>query len=82
MLAARLQGEGAREAYDPSPRSGRRNAHGRRDVRLGPRAVEGADAAVIVTEWPEFGDLDLAEVKGRMANPVIVDGRNMLTRTT
>jgi len=34
---------------------------------------------VIVTEWPEFGDLDLAEVKRRMANPVIVDGRNMLS---
>jgi UDPglucose 6-dehydrogenase len=41
-------------------------------------AVEGADAAVIVTEWPEFADLDLAEVSRRMANPVIVDGRNML----
>lgn len=41
-------------------------------------AVEGADAAVIVTEWPEFADLDLGDVKSRMANPVIVDGRNML----
>ena len=41
-------------------------------------AVDDVDAAVIVTEWPEFGDLDLDEVKQRMANPVIVDGRNML----
>ena len=41
-------------------------------------AVEGADAAVIVTEWPEFADLDLSEVRNRMVNPVIVDGRNML----
>ena len=36
------------------------------------------DAVVIVTEWPEFADLDLDAVKSRMANPVIVDGRNML----
>ena len=33
---------------------------------------------MIVTEWPEFAELDLDEVKRRMANPVIVDGRNML----
>ena len=34
---------------------------------------------MIVTEWPEFAELDLREVKSRMANPVIVDGRNMLS---
>jgi UDPglucose 6-dehydrogenase len=34
---------------------------------------------VIVTEWPEFAELDLAEVRKRMADPVIVDGRNMLS---
>ena len=37
---------------------------------------------MIVTEWPEFADLDLSEVKSRMANPVIVDGRNMLDPRT
>ena len=41
-------------------------------------ALEGADAAVIVTEWPEFAELDLAEVKEPHGEPVIVDGRNML----
>ena len=41
-------------------------------------AIDGANAAVIVTEWPEFGELDLVEVGNRMANPVIVDGRNAL----
>ena len=41
-------------------------------------ALDGADAAVIVTEWPEFGELDLAEVKSAWRAPVIVDGRNLL----
>ena len=41
-------------------------------------ALEGADAAVLVTEWPEFRELDWAEVKERMVKPVIIDGRNFL----
>jgi UDPglucose 6-dehydrogenase len=42
-------------------------------------AIDGANALVIVTEWPEFGELDLAEVRRRMADPVVVDGRNLLS---
>jgi UDPglucose 6-dehydrogenase len=34
---------------------------------------------VIVTEWPEFAELDLREVKRRLKTPLIVDGRNMLS---
>ena len=41
-------------------------------------AADGADALLILTEWPEFLDVDLAEVRDRMRAPVIVDGRNML----
>ena len=40
-------------------------------------AVKGADAAVFVTEWNQFRDLDLAKVRKRMRSPVIVDCRNM-----
>jgi UDPglucose 6-dehydrogenase len=43
-------------------------------------ALDGADGAVLVTEWPEFAQLDWAEVKERMANPLVVDGRNFLDR--
>jgi UDPglucose 6-dehydrogenase len=44
-------------------------------------ALDGADGAVLVTEWPEFAQLDWAgEVKERMANALIVDGRNFLDR--
>ena len=41
-------------------------------------ALEGADAAILVTEWPEFAELDWEELAGRMANPLLVDGRNFL----
>ena len=33
-------------------------------------ALEGADAAVLVTEWPEFAELDWAALRDRMANPL------------
>jgi UDPglucose 6-dehydrogenase len=81
VLAARLQGEGAIvKAYDPVAEE---RAHelltGVQMCDTALEAVDGVDAAVIVTEWPEFAALDLDEVKQRMANPVIVDGRNLLS---
>jgi UDPglucose 6-dehydrogenase len=80
VLAARLQGEGAEVvAYDPvaSERAGQLLE----SVTLtgsALEALEGADAAVLVTEWREFAELDWAEVARRMARPLIVDGRNFL----
>jgi UDPglucose 6-dehydrogenase len=43
-------------------------------------AISGADAAVIVTEWPEFQALLTPGVSELMARPLLIDGRNMLTR--
>jgi UDPglucose 6-dehydrogenase len=81
VLAARLHGEGAEVvAYDPV-------AGGRAADLLGPAAtlvdtaqaaLDGAEAAVLVTEWPEFAELDWADAAKRMARPLIVDGRNFL----
>jgi UDPglucose 6-dehydrogenase len=45
-------------------------------------AVEDADAAVVVTEWPELRDLASPEVLQAMRTPLIVDGRNMLDPAT
>ena len=42
------------------------------------QAVERADALVLLTEWPEFAELDYARVLGLMTSPVMVDGRNLL----
>jgi len=41
-------------------------------------ALDGAAAAVIVTEWPQLAQLDWREAAGRMRNPLLIDGRNML----
>lgn len=40
-------------------------------------AMEGADAAVVVTEWDEFRALDLQRVKAALNTPVFVDLRNI-----
>jgi UDPglucose 6-dehydrogenase len=40
-------------------------------------ALDGADALVIVTEWPEFKQPDFARMRKSMRQPVILDGRNL-----
>jgi UDPglucose 6-dehydrogenase len=40
-------------------------------------AVEGANALAIITEWDELKKMDLKKIKEAMANPIIVDGRNI-----
>ena len=40
-------------------------------------ALEGADGLLIVTEWQAFRNPDFAEMRRRMAQPVIFDGRNL-----
>jgi len=40
-------------------------------------ACEGADALLIITEWDEFKQIDLAKVKNIMRTPIIFDGRNI-----
>jgi UDPglucose 6-dehydrogenase len=39
--------------------------------------VKGADAMVIVTEWVQYRALDLDRIKAEMAQPVVVDLRNI-----
>ena len=45
-------------------------------------AANGAHALVVLTEWPEFRDLDLKKLAATMDNPAIVDTRNMLDPAT
>ena len=80
VLASRLMGDGAYvKAYDPVaiPYA----AKAVRGVLLCDdllSAVEGCDAAVLVTEWDEFAQLPLEKMKQVMNNPLIIDGRNFL----
>jgi UDPglucose 6-dehydrogenase len=45
-------------------------------------AMTGADCVVIATEWKQFGTLDFDQLKDRVANPVVVDLRNMYDPAT
>jgi UDPglucose 6-dehydrogenase len=80
VLAARLQGEGAEVgAYDPVAAEAARDLLDGVAMHDSPlAALEGADAAVLVTEWPEFAELDWNEAAAKMANPLLIDGRNFL----
>lgn len=42
------------------------------------QAADDADAMMIVTEWPQFRDLDWRAIEKSMARPLILDGRNLL----
>lgn len=42
-------------------------------------AAEGADVLVLITEWPEFSEIDMVEIKELMRHPIIFDGRNTLS---
>jgi UDPglucose 6-dehydrogenase len=40
-------------------------------------AAKGADALLILTEWKEFANLDLARLKELLSYPIVLDGRNL-----
>ena len=75
-----LQAMGAKvQAYE-DPEVGHEARQMLRDVdfKNGPyEALEGADCAVIITEWDEFRALDLERVKEVMRRPLMVDLRNI-----
>jgi UDPglucose 6-dehydrogenase len=78
VLAGRLLAEGAEvRAWDPIA-DGSNHLHGVDIAGSALEALDGADAAVIVTEWPELRELDWAAAGTRMRNKLIIDGRNML----
>src|SRR5579884_30526 len=78
VLAARLQADWAKvRAYDPvAEEQARKLMVGVDFAPSALEAVSGADACVIVTEWPEFAGLDWRQVAERMAGRLVVDGRN------
>jgi UDPglucose 6-dehydrogenase len=83
VLAGRLQSEGAHvRVYDPvAIEHARELLAGVRICDSALDCLDGAHAAVLVTEWPEFRELDWeGEVKERMETPLVVDGRNFLER--
>ncbi len=84
VLAARLQADGAQvRAYDPvAEDEARKLMVGVEFAASALEALEDADACVVVTEWPEFRELDWSAVGERMAGRLVIDGRNFLDPST
>ena len=76
-----LLGEGAEvAAYDPVASNNARALLGERPgLSFGDdpyEVLEGADALVLLTEWPLFRRPDFERMKDLMKSPVVFDGRN------
>ncbi|GAA1024433.1 UDP-glucose 6-dehydrogenase [Acrocarpospora pleiomorpha] len=80
VLAARLLAEGAEvRCWDPMGRPGAAEPWLSTSRHATPElAVEGADAAIVVTEWPQLKEVDWARAASVMRRPVLFDGRNLL----
>jgi UDPglucose 6-dehydrogenase len=81
QIAEKLLQMGARvRAYDPVAMDACRDQNpGLRIIYCNDAlsAAEHADALVLVTEWPEFGSLNLVDIADRMNRAVLIDGRNL-----
>jgi UDPglucose 6-dehydrogenase len=80
VLSARLNADGASVvAYDPvAEEQARQLVSGISFAESPLQAARDADAIVLVTEWPEFLELDWHEVAAAMRGELVVDGRNAL----
>jgi UDPglucose 6-dehydrogenase len=80
VLAARLQAEGAHvRAYDPIAEEAARALMPQLDYAdSAAQAIADADAVILVTEWPEFVELEWKEIARAMRGRLLIDGRNAL----
>jgi UDPglucose 6-dehydrogenase len=84
-VAARLIERGARvKAHDPVAMDRFREFNPNSEVHCCESAeatAHGTDALVLITEWPQYRDLDWEQLASSMRSPILVDGRNVLDRT-
>jgi UDPglucose 6-dehydrogenase len=80
LLIQSLLQEGCQvSAYDPAARERAKEALNS-SVTMTDDAYEAArdaDALLILTEWEEFGALDLKRLKAELKYPIVIDGRNL-----
>jgi len=71
-------------AYDPAAmeRAKEELKSGVEFARDAYEAATGADALLILTEWEEFGCLDLDRVRKLLKYPIVLDGRNLYDPAT
>jgi UDPglucose 6-dehydrogenase len=69
------------KAYDPKADLEEVKLHQEFELGTDPYTVaRDGDALVIVTDWPEFKELDFDLIKSIMKRPVLVDAKNMLDK--
>jgi UDPglucose 6-dehydrogenase len=70
-------------AFDPAAMDrARQILHNRITYAADPyAAADGADALLVLTEWKEFANLDLARIKRLLRSPIVLDGRNVFSQT-
>lgn len=82
VIVAELVARGAGiVAHDPQAMDGARRLFadlpGVRFADTPQHALDGADALLIVTEWKAYRSPDLATLRARLRQPVVIDGRNL-----
>ena len=44
------------------------------------KALKGAEALILVTEWEDYKNLDFVKIKTLMKYPIVIDGRNVYNK--
>ena len=69
------------QAFDPEAMGEAKRIYGDRDdltlMDSANAALEGADALTVVTEWSVFRSPDFEQIKKKLSEPTIFDGRNL-----
>jgi UDPglucose 6-dehydrogenase len=83
-VARQLLERGARvKVHDPVAMDRFKKEHGGMDVVLASEAQEvahDADALVLITEWPQYLELNWESLAASMRTPILLDARNVLDR--
>jgi UDPglucose 6-dehydrogenase len=85
LVADMLKEKAHVTVYDPKAMEKAREAEaiaGAKFADSALEAAEGAEALIIATEWSEFANVDLEEVKKKMTTPIVFDGRNLFDPET
>lgn len=82
VLMEALWKEGVKvRAFDPAAMHEARRLYGGQPLLelcdQQPDCLDGADALVVITEWTQFRSPDFDDIKRRLKQPVIFDGRNV-----
>lgn len=78
-VISRLIGRGAKVvAFDPIAKGPHMAQFDQVDSAID--ACRNADALLVLTEWPEFSEIDPSQVVSKLVHPIVVDSRNVLDK--